>query len=152
MSDPIGSAVSRLSASLGAANPALGAAIGGVTGGKDLAGVGDKFLAQLSDALKGVAPKDDTQGSDSGWRQVNMLPPTALGGPSFGDTLTKAVNSVSDSQQTAADTLNAFLRGDNVELHQVMAATEEAQISLQMLIEVRNKFTEAYSTITTMQG
>ncbi len=33
-----------------------------------------------------------------------------------------------------------------------MAATEEAQISLEMLIEVRNKFAEAYRTLTTMQG
>ena len=33
-----------------------------------------------------------------------------------------------------------------------MAASEEAAISLQMLIEVRNKFADAYRTLTTMQG
>jgi flagellar hook-basal body complex protein FliE len=152
MSDPIGAAVSRLSSSVGSVNPALGSALGGLTGGQGTAGVGDKFLEQLGAALNGAAPKTDTQGTDNGWRQVPMLPPAAPGGGSFGDTLTKAINGVSDQQQTAADTLNAFLRGDNIELHQVMAATEEAQISLQMLIEVRNKFTEAYRSITTMQG
>jgi flagellar hook-basal body complex protein FliE len=39
-----------------------------------------------------------------------------------------------------------------VELHRVMAASEEAQISLQMMIEVRNKFLDAYKTLTTMQA
>jgi flagellar hook-basal body complex protein FliE len=33
-----------------------------------------------------------------------------------------------------------------------MAATEEAGIALEMLIEVRNKFTEAYRTVINMQG
>lgn len=88
---------------------------------------------------------------DSGARTVPVLGDTS-GGGSFADSLTRAINGVSDSQATATETLQAFLRGDNVELHQVMAATEEAQISLEMLIEVRNKFTEAYRTLTTMQG
>jgi flagellar hook-basal body complex protein FliE len=73
-------------------------------------------------------------------------------GGSFGDTLKKALSEVSDSQDNAQDQVNAFLRGEPVELHQVMAATEEAGIALEMLIEVRNKFTEAYRTVINMQG
>jgi flagellar hook-basal body complex protein FliE len=88
---------------------------------------------------------------DTGVRQVPLFPEGA-DGASFGDSLTRALNDVSAQQDHAADTLGAFLRGENVELHQVMAATEEAQISLQMLIEVRNKFTEAYRTLSNMQG
>lgn len=87
---------------------------------------------------------------DTGARTVPVLrdPEQA----SFADTLKQAIGSVSAQQESAASTLQAFLRGDNVELHQVMAATEEAQISLEMLIEVRNKFAEAYRTLTSMQG
>ena len=48
--------------------------------------------------------------------------------------------------------IQAFLRGDQVELHQVMAATEEAGIALEMLIEIRNKFTDAYRTLINMQS
>ena len=73
-------------------------------------------------------------------------------GASFGDTLKKAISEVSDSQDNARDQVSAFLRGEPVELHQVMAATEEAGIALEMLIEVRNKFTEAYRTVINMQG
>jgi flagellar hook-basal body complex protein FliE len=46
----------------------------------------------------------------------------------------------------------AFLRGEPVELHEVMAATEEAGIALEMLIEIRNKVTDAYRTIINMQS
>ncbi len=70
----------------------------------------------------------------------------------FGDSLTRAISSISEKQDTAAATLQSFLRGDDIELHRVMAATEEAQISLEMLIEVRNKFADAYRTLTSMQG
>ena len=77
---------------------------------------------------------------------------TASGGPTFGDTLKKALDEVSTVQEGAQDIVQAFLRGEQVELHEVMAATEEAGIALEMLIEVRNKFTEAYRTVINMQS
>lgn len=90
-------------------------------------------------------------GGDTGARQVPVLGSGAEGG-SFGDTLSKAINAVSAQQDNANDTLGAFLRGDNVELHQVMAASEEASLSLEMLIAVRDKFTDAYKSLISMQG
>ncbi len=73
-------------------------------------------------------------------------------GGSFGDTLTAAINKVSDAQDNSADLTAKFLRGDNVELHQVMAASEEASISLELMVELRNKFTDAYRTLINMQS
>lgn len=78
----------------------------------------------------------------------SMLAPD--GGPSFGDTLKKALNSVSTSQETAQDYIARFVRGEPVELHQVMAAAEEATLSLEMLVELRNKLMEAYRTVVSM--
>jgi flagellar hook-basal body complex protein FliE len=43
--------------------------------------------------------------------------------------------------------IGAFLRGEPVELHQVMAASEEAAISLEFLVEMRNKLTDAYRSV-----
>ena len=74
------------------------------------------------------------------------------GGATFGDTLKSALGEVSAAQDNATDKIQAFLRGDQVELHEVMAATEEAGIAVEMLVEVRNKFTEAYRTIINMQS
>ena len=71
-------------------------------------------------------------------------------GPSFGDTLERALGEVSTSQETAQDAIQRFVRGEPVELHQVMAASEEASISLEMLVELRNKLMDAYRTVVNM--
>lgn len=76
----------------------------------------------------------------------------ANGGASFADTLKQALGDVSELQGEAKDVIGAFLRGEPIEIHEVMAATEEAGIALEMLIEVRNKLADAYRTITQMQA
>jgi flagellar hook-basal body complex protein FliE len=72
-------------------------------------------------------------------------------GPSFADLFKRALNDSSGLEQDAQNVIAAFLRGEPVELHQVMAASEEAAISLELLVEVRNKLTEAYRTIMNLQ-
>lgn len=83
------------------------------------------------------------------WRSIELG--LSRGGPSFADALKNAVGDVSSMQDKASDAIAAFVRGDPVELHDVMAATEEAGIALEALIEIRNKITEAYRTVINMQ-
>ncbi len=83
---------------------------------------------------------------------VQGVQETAAGGPSFADTLKQVIGEVSELQEGAHDSIQAFLRGEPVELHQVMAAVEEAGIALDLLIEIRNRLTEAYRTVTSMQN
>ena len=71
-------------------------------------------------------------------------------GPSFNDTLKRALGEVSAQQDVSQDYIQRFVRGEPVELHQVMAAAEEAQLSLEMLVELRNKLMDAYKTVMTM--
>jgi flagellar hook-basal body complex protein FliE len=71
-------------------------------------------------------------------------------GASFGDTLKRALGEVSSQQDNAQDYVQRFVRGEPVELHQVMAAAEEASISLEMLVELRNKLMDAYKTVVNM--
>ena len=92
-------------------------------------------------------------------RSIGVSPPSVEGmthafpadvepqGPSFGDVFKKVVGDTGQMQTDAQDLIGAFLRGEPVELHQVMAASEEASISLQLLVELRNKMTDAYRTI-----
>ncbi|MGZ8377583.1 MAG: flagellar hook-basal body complex protein FliE [Gemmatirosa sp.] len=89
-------------------------------------------------------------GVDSGAIQV-PAGPGAKDGPSFGDTLKQFIGGVSEAQDAAGEMKEKFLRGDNVELHQVMAAGEEAGIALEMMVELRNKVTEAYRTLVNLQ-
>ena len=93
----------------------------------------------------GVGP----QRLDSGARPIEGLAPSEK---SFADVLENALGDVSELQDEARDAVGAFLRGEPVELHQVMAATEEAGIALELLIEIRNKLTEAYRSVINMQG
>jgi len=97
-------------------------------------------------ALSGV-------GLDTGARPVPVVGGTeGTGATSFGDTLKKFVGDVSAQQDAASDLSAKFLRGEPVELHQVMAAGEEASLSLELMIELRNKVTEAYRTLVSMQS
>jgi len=70
---------------------------------------------------------------------------------SFGSLLARAVGEVSAVQEQSEAFTSAFVRGEPVELHQVMAAAEEAGIAIEMLVEVRNKFLDAYRTLVNMQ-
>lgn len=71
---------------------------------------------------------------------------------SFGDLLGGALGRVSDVQDSASAYATAFARGDDVELHQVMASAEEAGIALDLLAELRNKVVDAYHTLVGMQS
>lgn len=96
--------------------------------------------------MQGVSPIGEGAGV-----RVGGLRPNGEG-VSFGDVLKQALGEVSKLQEEAQDAIAAFVRGEPVELHQVMAATEEAGIALDMLIEIRNKLTEAYRTVISMQA
>lgn len=69
----------------------------------------------------------------------------------FSELLTRALGDVNRLQETKADLITAFLRGEPVELHQVMAAAEEASLSLEFLVESRNKLLDAYRTMMNLQ-
>lgn len=76
----------------------------------------------------------------------------APGGVSFGDSLKQALGEVSAVEENSSRVTDAFLRGEPVEMHQVMAAAEEAGIAIEMLVEVRNKMIDAYRTLISMQS
>jgi flagellar hook-basal body complex protein FliE len=87
-------------------------------------------------------------GVGAGVTQLGAGAPGRLGlsegsGGSFKDTLAQALGEVQGAQESGNDAVAAFLRGDPVELHDVMAAVEEAGLALEMLIEVRNRVVDA---------
>lgn len=88
---------------------------------------------------------------DTGARAIS-LPGTSNAGPSFSDTLSDAIGSISEVRNNAGDMTRRFINGEDVELHQVMAAQEEAGIALDLLIEMRNKMVESYRTLVNMQS
>lgn len=73
------------------------------------------------------------------------------GGANFGDLLTRAIGNVQGMQDRNADAIGDFVAGKPVSLNEVVAASEEASLSLQLLVETRNKLTDAYRSIMNMQ-
>ena len=71
---------------------------------------------------------------------------------SFGELFKRVLNDAGGLAQDSKDLIAAFVRGEPVELHQVMAAAEEAGIALQLIIEIRNKLTDAYRAVMNMQA
>lgn len=72
-------------------------------------------------------------------------------GASFGDTLKEKLNEVNNQQITAEKATESFIKGEDIGIHQVMLATEEAKLSLQLAVQVRNKLVEAYQEINRLQ-
>ena len=69
----------------------------------------------------------------------------------FTDVLNNAVNKVNDSQVKANNDIEALIKGDDITMHEVMLSTQEAQISMQLMLEMRNKLYYAYKELSSVQ-
>lgn len=76
---------------------------------------------------------------------------TETGSMSFMNTLKEKLNEVNEKQVEADKATEGFIKGDDVDIHEVMLMTEEAKMSLQLAVQVRNKIVEAYQEINRMQ-
>jgi len=72
-------------------------------------------------------------------------------GPGFENMLGDLVHEVSQKQAVASDAVSGLMSGKNVSLHQTMISMEEANISFQMMVEVRNKLLDSYQELMRMQ-
>ncbi|RJQ30958.1 MAG: flagellar hook-basal body complex protein FliE [Peptococcaceae bacterium] len=69
----------------------------------------------------------------------------------FGDVLASAVNKVNEAQLKADKLTGQFLAGEIQDVHQVTIAMQEARLTMQLALEVRNKVVEAYQEMARMQ-
>jgi flagellar hook-basal body complex protein FliE len=69
----------------------------------------------------------------------------------FESTLGQMVSEVNDKQIAANQAVAGLMTGDNVSLHQAMIAMEEASVSFQLMVEVRNKLLDSYQELMRMQ-
>lgn len=72
-------------------------------------------------------------------------------GTSFSNVLSDAISKINDSEVNANNKIESLIKGEDVEMHEVMLAMQESVLSLQALIEVRNKTVEAYQEISKLQ-
>ena len=69
-------------------------------------------------------------------------------GPKFGDIMNQAVNKVNEVQQASGSMSKAYLQGDsNVDITDVMIASQKAGVAFDAMVQVRNKLVEAYRDV-----
>ncbi len=73
------------------------------------------------------------------------------GGGSFTDVLKSAVQTVDQLHDTAAAQVTNLVQGGGGDLNSVMIAVEKADVSFQLMMQVRNKIVSAYQDIEKMQ-
>lgn len=69
----------------------------------------------------------------------------------FGSILKEKLDGVNDKQLKAEDTTQKFISGEDTDIHKVMLDTEEAKMSLELAVQIRNKFVEAYQELSRTQ-
>ncbi|MDD5718363.1 MAG: flagellar hook-basal body complex protein FliE [Candidatus Krumholzibacteria bacterium] len=70
---------------------------------------------------------------------------------SFGEQLHAAIRAVDDLQTQRDELVSGMIRGQPSEVHEIMTAAQEAQLSFELMLEVRNKLLDAYQEIMRMQ-
>jgi flagellar hook-basal body complex protein FliE len=68
----------------------------------------------------------------------------------LGETFNKALTALSDKQNSSDALIQKLAAGENVDLHQVMIASEEASISMQVALAMRDKLVQAYQDVMRM--
>ena len=77
--------------------------------------------------------------------------PTTGDGKTFGDVLKDFVTQADQAQVQYDQAIDAVQRGETDNLHRVMLAQGQAQLSLKLAVEVRNKLVDAYKEVMRVQ-
>lgn len=94
-------------------------------------------IAQVSSAIP-AAPSPGAAASQAG-----------AGG--FLDSLKSAVGKVNDVQIQAGQAVDALMTGQTQDIHRTMVALQQADVSFQLMMQIRNKLVTAYEEIQRMQ-
>ena len=77
--------------------------------------------------------------------------PGKVNGPKFGDLMEQAVNKVNEVQQASSAMSKAYIQGDpNIDVTDVMIASQKAGVAFDAMVQVRNKLVEAYRDVMNM--
>ena len=108
-------------------------------------------IRQMQEAVEAAGMRMPGVDSTSGIGKTSEVSGGQAANDSFGSMLGKMVEEVNAKQNQATDTVNALQSGGNVSLHQAVIAMEEASVSFQLMVEVRNKLLESYQELMRMQ-
>jgi flagellar hook-basal body complex protein FliE len=82
---------------------------------------------------------------------LTVSPAGIVDGGKFLETLQQSMSEVEGAKGDAATEVAQLLDGKGADLHSAMIAVEKADLSFQLMMQVRNKIVQAYQTISNMQ-
>jgi flagellar hook-basal body complex protein FliE len=82
---------------------------------------------------------------------MGASPASVSEGGKFLETLQQSMDQVEGAQGDAATQVAQLLNGKGADLHSAMIAVEKADLSCQLMMQVRNKIVQAYQQISNMQ-
>ncbi|MEQ1795703.1 MAG: flagellar hook-basal body complex protein FliE [Nitrospira sp.] len=83
-----------------------------------------------------------------------IAPAGAVDGAASGrflDTLKNAIGKANDVQMQASQAVDALVTGQTQDVHGTMVALQQADVSFQLMMQIRNKLVTAYEEIQRMQ-
>jgi flagellar hook-basal body complex protein FliE len=82
---------------------------------------------------------------------IGIAPTGVAEGGKFFETLQQSIDEVGGAQGDPATQVAQLLNGKGADLHSAMIAVEKADLSFQLMMQVRNKIVQAYQQISNMQ-
>jgi len=73
------------------------------------------------------------------------------GDKTFLETMKESILKVNDVQTQADQSIVDLTTGRNTDIHQTMIAVEKAEVTFQLMMQVRNKLISAYEEVSRMQ-
>ncbi|MDH4301962.1 MAG: flagellar hook-basal body complex protein FliE [Nitrospira sp.] len=102
-------------------------------------------MSQLYGVTSGIAPIADVG-------QTGAAGGVSTSGTSgFLDSLKSAIGKVNDAEMEAGRAIDSLMTGETQDIHRTMVALQQADVSFQLMMQIRNKLVAAYEEIQRMQ-
>jgi flagellar hook-basal body complex protein FliE len=82
---------------------------------------------------------------------AGALPSANSSSPGFRDLLHSAIDDIQGLEGQAESQVSGVLEGNGADVHTALIAVEKADLSFQLMMQVRNKIVSAYEEISRMQ-
>jgi flagellar hook-basal body complex protein FliE len=106
-------------------------------------------MNQLGGVTSGIAGLDV---SGSAWTGMALQMPTQVSvAPPFGGLLQSMIEQTSALDAKASQAVTGLIRGQGIEIHDAMMATQKADMAFELALQVRNKAVGAYQQMMSMQ-
>lgn len=99
-------------------------------------------------AIAGIGPSAALDLADPLARANNVLPQS---GPDFASIISRGLADMEAKVAKADQMVTSFALDDNVPVHQVTIALEEARLAVEYAIQVRQRLVEGYRELMNMQ-